>query len=228
MTSRQTAQISSRKQPKQARSTELVAAILEAATQVLAKEGATRFTTARVAEKAGVSVGSVYQYFPNKAAILFRLQSDEWQQTTHMLRAILNDTHKPPLERLRELVHAFIHSECEEAQMRTALSDAAPLYRDAPEAQEVRTAGEQIFQTFMLELLPGVAEAACSLACDLILTTLSSVGKDFSTSPRTPSQITEYADAMADMFSAYATALTSHDILSKSLKASRSVKKMKL
>ncbi|WP_395444929.1 helix-turn-helix domain-containing protein [Caulobacter sp. UC70_42] len=71
--------ISSRKQPKQARSTELVAAILEAAVQVLTKEGAARFTTARVADKAGVSVGSVYQYFPNKAAILFRLQSDEWR-----------------------------------------------------------------------------------------------------------------------------------------------------
>ena len=72
-------QISSRKQPKQARSAELVATILQAATQVLAQEGAGRFTTARVAEKAGVSVGSVYQYFPNKAAILFRLQSDEWR-----------------------------------------------------------------------------------------------------------------------------------------------------
>ncbi len=76
MTDRQTSQISSRKEPKQARSTELVSAILEAAIQVLAKEGASRFTTARVAEKAGVSVGSVYQYFPNKAAILFRLQTD--------------------------------------------------------------------------------------------------------------------------------------------------------
>jgi DNA-binding transcriptional regulator YbjK len=73
MTDRGQAQISSRKRPKQARSTDLVAAILEAAAQVLAKEGAPRFTTARVSERAGVSVGSIYQYFPNKAAILFRL-----------------------------------------------------------------------------------------------------------------------------------------------------------
>jgi AcrR family transcriptional regulator len=90
-------QISSRKQPKQARSTELVATILEAAAQVLAKEGAHRFTTARVAEKAGVSVGSLYQYFPNKASILFRLQSDEWRQTTDLLREILEDVQRPPL-----------------------------------------------------------------------------------------------------------------------------------
>ncbi|HEX8544505.1 MAG TPA: TetR family transcriptional regulator [Pseudomonas sp.] len=207
MTSRQTSQISSRKQPKQARSTELVATILEAAIQVLAKEGAARFTTARVAEKAGVSIGSVYQYFPNKAAILFRLQSDEWQQTTQMLCAILSDMDKPPLERLRTLVHTFIHSECEEAQMRVALNDAAPLYRDAPEAHEVRATGEQIFQTFMLELLPEVPETTRALACDLISTTFSTVGKDFSESPRTAAEITAYADAMADMFSAYVTVL---------------------
>ena len=76
MSERPSPQISSRKQPKQARSTELVAAVLEAAVQVLATQGAARFTVARVAERAGVSVGSVYQYFPNKAAILFRLQSE--------------------------------------------------------------------------------------------------------------------------------------------------------
>ncbi|HEY0288502.1 MAG TPA: TetR family transcriptional regulator [Pseudomonas sp.] len=203
MTHRQVPQISSRKQPKQARSTELVATILEAAIQVLANEGATRFTTARVAERAGVSVGSVYQYFPNKAAILFRLQSDEWQRTTQMLCGTLNDESKPPLERLRTFVHAFIHSECEEAQMRIALSDAAPLYRNAPQAHEVRAAGEQIFKSFMLELLPEVQEATRAVACDLISTTFSSVGKDFSGSPRTAAQITAYADAMTDMFSAY-------------------------
>ncbi|MCC8943340.1 helix-turn-helix transcriptional regulator, partial [Bradyrhizobium sp. Arg68] len=98
MTERRTASISSRKQPQQARSTELVSAILDAAVQVLTSEGAQRFTTARVAEKAGVSVGSLYQYFPNKAAILFRLQSDEWRQTSGLLRDILADAARPPLE----------------------------------------------------------------------------------------------------------------------------------
>jgi AcrR family transcriptional regulator len=207
MTDRASPRISSRKKPQQARSVDLVAAILEAAVQVLAKEGAGRFTTARVAEKAGVSVGSVYQYFPNKAAILFRLQSDEWRQTTDLLRDILADVGRPPLERLRTLVHAFIRSECEEAGMRVALNDAAPLYRDAPEAQAVRVAGSDIVRDFMREALPHGSEEVRALAGDLVTTTLSQVGKAFSETPRTGDEIAAYAEAMADMFAAYLRSL---------------------
>jgi len=210
LTDRPSTRISSRKQPRQARSAELVAAVLDAAVQVLAKEGAQRFTTARVAEKAGVSVGSLYQYFPNKAAILFRLQSDEWRQTTDLLRVILEDVQRPPLERLRTLVHAFIRSECDEARMRVALNDAAPLYRDAPEARAARASGDRTVQVFMREALPKASEASRALAGDLITTTFSQVGKHFSETPRTPAEIEAYADAMADMFCAYLRAFE-HD-----------------
>ncbi|WP_298272289.1 TetR family transcriptional regulator [uncultured Bradyrhizobium sp.] len=203
MARRRTSSISSRKQPQQARSSELVAAILDAAVQVLTKEGAQRFTTARVAERAGVSVGSLYQYFPNKASILFRLQSDEWRQTTAMLRDILEDATRPPLDRLRALVHVFIRSECEEAAVRVALNDAAPLYRDAPEAREVRASGERIVAVFMREALPDASDAIRATAGGLITTTLSTVGKHFSESPRTRAEIKAHADAMADMFCAY-------------------------
>jgi AcrR family transcriptional regulator len=203
MPKRKSPRISSRKQPKQSRSTQLVAAILEAAAQVLAKEGAARFTTARVAEKAGVSIGSLYQYFPNKTAILFRLQSDEWRQTHDLLRAILEDVRKPPPQRLRELVHAFIRSECEEAAMRVALSDAAPFYRNAPEAREARASGQRIFEAFMKEAAPAAPAATRALAGRLIKTTFGTVGKKFSEKPRTGAQIDAFANAMADMFCAY-------------------------
>ncbi|WP_316232780.1 TetR family transcriptional regulator [Bradyrhizobium sp. SZCCHNPS2010] len=209
MAARRSASVSSRKQPKQARSTELVTAILEAAVQVLAKEGAQRFTTARVAEKAGVSIGSLYQYFPNKAAILFRLQSDEWRQTGDLLRAILEDAEQPPPERLRRLVHAFIRSECEEAAIRVALHDAAPLYRDAPEARQQRASSGRTMRTFMQEVLPRASDQTRKLAGELIKTTLSKVGEHFSQTPRKPAEIDAYAEAMADMFCAYLRSLES-------------------
>jgi len=204
MTTRRRTQIAFRKRPQQARSTELVAAILQAATQVLAKEGAARFTTA---EKAGVSVGSVYQYFPNKASILFRLQADEWMQTTRMLGDILQDTRTPPLDRLRTLVHAFLRSECDEAEVRSALNDAAPLYRDSPEARSARAEGNRMIDAFMAEVLPAVPDATRTLATDLISTTLGSVGSSFSRVRRTRAEIHAYADELADMLCAYLRAL---------------------
>lgn len=59
-----------RKRPVQARSTASVDAILKATVQVLLRVGKERLTTTRVAERAGVSVGTLYQYFPNKKALL--------------------------------------------------------------------------------------------------------------------------------------------------------------
>jgi AcrR family transcriptional regulator len=207
MTERQPPRLSSRKTPRQARSTELVSAILQAALQVLAKEGAQRFTTTRVAERAGVSVGSIYQYFPNKAALLFRLQSDEWKQTSALLEEILADESRPPPIRLRRLVQAFIRSECTEADMRVALNDAAPLYRHAPEADDVRAEGDRIIAAFMRVALPHAAGKVRALAGDLVMTTLGAVGKQFSETPRTDAEIDRYADALADMLTAYLAGL---------------------
>ena len=169
----------------------------------MAEEGAPQFTTARVAERAGVSVGSLYQYFPNKASILFRLQSDEWRATTEQWRTILGDRARSPLDRLRDLVYAFLHSEVEEAAVRVALDDAAPLYRDAAEAHELRAEGDQIIEAFMAEALPDAPLAKRQLVGDLLVMTMTAVGKEISETPQTIAKIDAYAEAMSDMFDAY-------------------------
>jgi Tetracyclin repressor-like, C-terminal domain len=78
----------------------------------------------------------------------------EWRQTSELLRAILQDDRHSPLERLQILVAAFIRSECDEAKIRVALGDAAPLYRHAPEAREAKASEGSIMQTFMQSALP--------------------------------------------------------------------------
>ena len=65
--------LNARKRPRQARSAAMVEAILEAAARILEDGGLAAFNTNAVAEKAGVSVGSLYQYFPGKAALLAEL-----------------------------------------------------------------------------------------------------------------------------------------------------------
>lgn len=195
--------ISVRKQPRQARSTQLVAAILEAAVRVLVRDGAHRFTTARVAETAGISVGSLYQYFPNKEAILFRLQAEEWRQTVDELGRILVDGEVAPLERLRTAVRVFFRSECDEAAFRSALEEAAPLYSEAPEAQAHAEEGRALMQRFMKDTLPTAPARKRAFAADLIGTVMSSVGKSVSSQNRTRAEVDELAAAVSEMFCAY-------------------------
>ncbi len=195
--------ISARKRPRQERSERLVADVLEAAVRVLAREGAQRFTTARVAEEAGVSVGSLYQYFPNKEAILFRLQSDEWEQTSALLENILVNSDEPAPDRLRSMVRAFFQSEREEASLRTALKDAAPLYRDAPEVRKHREIGMRRLLTFMHEALPEVPAKERAFAAAFVMTTMSAVGKSVSVEARSKAEVDIWAVAMGDMLCAY-------------------------
>ena len=77
-----------RKAPLQARSKETVATILQAATRVLAKESLAGFNTNRVAQIAGISVGSLYQYFPNKDALVTALIVAEHETLLKKLNAV--------------------------------------------------------------------------------------------------------------------------------------------
>ena len=195
--------VSARKHPRQARSTRLVADILEASARVLVRHGAHRFTTARVAEAAGVSVGSLYQYFPNKEAILFRLQAQEWGQTMGELRRILGDTRVAPLERVHAAVRMFFRSECDEAAFRSALEEAAPLYREAPESRAHAEEGRDLMDTFMKDALPAASVRKRAFAADLVGLVMSSVGKAISGQSRSRSEVDEIAVAIAEMICAY-------------------------
>jgi AcrR family transcriptional regulator len=75
-----------RKSPRQSRSREKVLDILGAAKQLLATEGLERLTTNRIAKIAGMSIGSLYQYFPNKQAIIHQLYSDWLASVRELLR----------------------------------------------------------------------------------------------------------------------------------------------
>ncbi len=195
--------ISARKQPRQTRSTRLVADILEAAARVLVRYGAHHFTTARVAEAAGISVGSLYQYFPNKESILFRLQAEEWGQTMGELRRILGDASVPPLERVRAAVKMFFRSECDEAAFRSALEEAAPLYREAPESRAHAEEGRRLMESFMKDALPHASQRERSFAADLMGLVMSATGKAISSQNRSRSEVDDLAVAVAEMFCAY-------------------------
>ena len=89
MTARRTK--SARKKPRQARSQATVNAVLEAAVQVLEREGVDAATTTRIAEVAGVSIGTLYQYFSHRDAIFDALQDREFERALVLMQSVLSD-----------------------------------------------------------------------------------------------------------------------------------------
>jgi len=83
-----------RNRPKQSRSRATVNAILEATIRVLDREGYEAATTTRVAEVAGVSIGTLYQYFSNRDAILDALQDRELSRAWEFIEGALSEAHR--------------------------------------------------------------------------------------------------------------------------------------
>jgi AcrR family transcriptional regulator len=95
-----------RKEPRQERARATVEAILEAAARILDRQGWARFTTNAVAEAAGVSIGSLYQYFPNKLALVEAILRRHFDDVLSALR--FADEHTSRIERIEALVSGMI------------------------------------------------------------------------------------------------------------------------
>ncbi|MGZ5835575.1 MAG: TetR/AcrR family transcriptional regulator [Rhizomicrobium sp.] len=111
-----------RKMPVQARSAVTVEVISEATIQVLQSHGTDRFTTTRVAERAGVSVGTLYQYYPNKESLLFAVLEDHLDKVSAAVEtACKRACGKPLAEMVKEVVQAFVDAKMARTDISTAL-----------------------------------------------------------------------------------------------------------
>lgn len=120
--------LDARKQPQQARSQATVDAIFEATIQVLLDEGLQRLTTIRVAERAGVSVGTLYQYFPQKQALLFAVLQRHLERVVRAIEDAALSAHGARLSKMvNAVVAAFV-------KVKTAnLDESRALYAVAAE-----------------------------------------------------------------------------------------------
>ena len=139
-----------RKQPQQARSRALVDAIIEATQRIMASEGVAALTTAGVAELAGVSVGSLYQYFPGRealiAAVVDRKIAADREQALAQVEALRELDLDEAIRGLVELVVRYYR-------------DETPLYREmvaalaeAEREAEVRALTEGLDRAILLIL----------------------------------------------------------------------------
>ena len=125
MPNRKISTLKPRKTPRQARSEATVDAVYEATIQVLLAGGASRLTTTRVAERAGVSVGTMYQYFPNKQALLYAVLSRHLDEVLAKVEgACRAGAALPAAQMVEGLVATYIEAKTSNTEVSIALYSA--------------------------------------------------------------------------------------------------------
>jgi AcrR family transcriptional regulator len=136
-----------RKIPRQARSANTVAAIVEATARILEREGHGGFSTNAVAEMAGVSIGSLYQYFPRKDALVGALIAREKGHLIEQVRAATSQT--TGAEALRVVIEACVEHQLARPTLARVLDfEEARLPLDT----DIQQVGEE-FMALMLGVL---------------------------------------------------------------------------
>ncbi len=146
--SARTSETSIRRAPRQLRARQTVDAILEAVIRILKREGADAVTTNRLAEVAGVSIGSVYQYFPDKQAIFAALHQRHIEQIDRIIEATLIENAAAPLDRLMSaMVDAMVDAHSADPELHDLL-----LSRVGHRAGGTQDFAERVHGTFLLAL----------------------------------------------------------------------------
>ncbi len=141
--------LEARKHPRQARAAALVDAILEAAARILETEGIAALNTNAVAERAGASIGSLYQYFPGKEALLAALIRRERRE---LINAIYREQARAPGRDLRSVLDGFIRAALRHQFERPALARSLE-YAEAILPIDAET------ETLKREIVTAVADA---------------------------------------------------------------------
>jgi AcrR family transcriptional regulator len=155
-----------RRIPRQARASQTAAAILEGAAQILETGGLAAFTTNAVAERAGVSIGTLYQYFADKDAVLLALAKQEMAVALAEIgRTLQAEAHPEPGSRLHAMVRVMVNAfrgrvRARKAVMEAILAQGAGAELMAPvmafiasEGARVGHAPQPIFATLSTEQL---------------------------------------------------------------------------
>jgi AcrR family transcriptional regulator len=146
----ETSTLSPRKTPQQSRATATRDAILESAAIILRKEGLVGFNTNRVAEVAGISVGSLYQYYPNKASLLSALSIQQHAQLYAKVELASRSMNNFPLDKaITKLLSVVLAHQYAQPELAAALDIAE---RELTMTDEV-LAQKKLLIALLVELL---------------------------------------------------------------------------
>ncbi len=147
---------SQRKSPQQGRSKALVDAILEATVRILPKVGSRHLTTKKIAEFAGVSIGSLYQYFPNKESVLASLIDFKMHDMSVAMKKKIQEMNGASLEPTTDaLVDYTIGMFLNEREKIREIFMQAPELNKMPNVLELRQEVVKELATVMAHHSPG-------------------------------------------------------------------------
>ncbi|MET9266722.1 TetR/AcrR family transcriptional regulator [Amycolatopsis sp. NPDC004079] len=192
-----------RKEPQQVRGELTRQRILTAAAQIFAEMGYAAGTTNRIAERARVSIGSLYQYYPNKDAILVALASQHLDAGAETLRRH-RETAGPPESldgALRELVHVAIQNHLDDPQLLRVMAEQAP--RSAELLEQVARYEEERVAYVRGLLEPEVSNV--DMAARIIVNTVELLVHKMIAGPE-PLDLPVFEDELVAMLTRYATA----------------------
>ena len=136
------ARTSVRRRPKQHRARQTVEAVLDAVVRLLKRDGSKAITTNRIAEVAGVSIGSVYQYFPDKRAIFTALHQRHVDQIDRMVQTKLVEHAASSIEELmRAMVEGMVEAHAIDPELYELLMTEVPHRADGTRDFAVRLHG---------------------------------------------------------------------------------------
>jgi AcrR family transcriptional regulator len=197
-----------RKTPLQARSTVTVEAISEATIQVLLSHGADRLTTTRVAQRAGVSVGTLYQYYPNKQSLLFAVLENHLTNVMATLEAACESAcHKPLAEMIREMVEAFVDAKMDRADISVALYRVAAEVGGPALIKRINQRSRKAVEA-MLETASDIKAPPDKLAIDIMLSAMAGAMRALLEAGPFPATVRKAREQLVLLCQSYMTAAT--------------------
>jgi AcrR family transcriptional regulator len=197
-----------RKQPLQARAQETVRAIVRAAAQVFATRGYAASTTNHIAERAGVSIGSLYEYFPNKDALLIALMEEHLREAREILAAAAVDAASAPgglRGIVRQFVRAMVEFHARDRALHRVLFEETPL---PPRIRRHLADLEQQITERVLDYLraqPGVRRPDLALAAAVVVQTIEGLTHKLVLYGERDAPVEPYIEEMVALVTAYLT-----------------------
>ena len=178
-----------RKTPVQARAAVTVGAISEATIQILLKQGVNRLTTTRVAERAGVSVGTLYQYYPNKQSLLFAVLAEHLDKVATAVEAACEQARNRPLaDMIRPVVEAFVDAKMERIDISVALYQIAADVGGPALARRLGQRSRKALEA-MLQTAPDIASPPDKFAVEMMFAAMGGATRYVLESGASPSMI---------------------------------------